>query len=444
MLTATLILALGVACVLGFRIRQVRLEVLRMTAAVKARRAVLIERRDGFAGSSGLVALQDELNQLVAENVERSRTERSYLDQIQVTLGNLREAVLIIDADHHIVLANNALSEILKTPHSPLGKRLESVIQGSDFFEFVRQVKSGGFSDFFVLEVRINRETHWFEVTGSTLPKQEGFNGPLTLFVLHDITKQKRLELIRKEFVANVSHELRTPVTIIKGFTETLIEDHHELSVEERAHFLNRIQKNVERLHQMLEELLILSRLESNPDTIQRERHSLTKVVSEAVDNFSMRLDPKEHILATEFTEQPDVVLLDPIRFSQVINNLLENVLRHAKGFRHLTIRTKVEAPEVICEVSDDGAGIPAKDLPHIFERFYRVDKGRSRESGGTGLGLSIVKHIVQQHGGTIDATSKPGEGTTIRVRIPFPETLAQRTVLSSLHDQMRTGQAKA
>lgn len=432
----------AVVAVLVIRIRIMASEIARMTEAASGGRALLVEQSGGVRQAHGLAGLQAALNKLVAENRRLSQTEKSYLDQISATLGSVREAVLIVNADNYVMLANEALQQMLRSPDSPLGRRLEGMIHGSEFYEYVRRVKGGGSADIFVSEVSIGGQSLWLEITGARLPAQEGTASMLTLFVLHDITKQKRLERVRTEFVANVSHELRTPVTIIKGFVDALIEDCADLRAEEQQRFLRKIQNNVARLHQMLEELLMLSRLESNPDAIRRERHPLGRVVAEAAENFQMRLDPDRQQLRVELTDAPDLVLLDRLRISQVIENLLENALRHAHGFTVLTVRTRVVPPNVICEVCDDGAGIPAKDLPHIFERFYRVDKGRSRESGGTGLGLSIVKHIVQQHGGEISAQSTLGKGTTIRMTIPFPEALAERAVLSFVRDRAQERQA--
>jgi signal transduction histidine kinase len=201
---------------------------------------------------------------------------------------------------------------------------------------------------------------------------------------LHDITQLKALERMRTEFVANVSHELRTPVTIIKGFSDTLLED-SELSPQERDRFLQKIQKNVIRLHHLLEDLLTLSRMESKADPLQRERQSLNTLVTEICDNFRGRM-PEGQVLRAELDTGAPPLDLDSLRITQVLENLLDNALRHARDMRHLTVRTSVVGEQVRCYVEDDGCGIPARDLPHIFERFYRVDKGRSRELGGTGL----------------------------------------------------------
>lgn len=378
----------------------------------------------------GVETLQDLINQLVSEHREWSEAERGYLEQIHATLGSLREAVFIVDSENVVVMGNEALKELLSLRENPVGRRLESIIQGPQFFDYVQGIRAGQAAGFFVLEVTVGRQTRWFEVTGSRLPERKEEKGLLALFVLHDITKQTRLERVRTEFVANLSHELRTPVTIIKGFADTLIEDHDSLPSEERAYFLEKIQKNVGRLNQMLEELLTLSRLETNPGALQFELVSLHKIIAETVEPFRHRLAANQS-LELALADGNDTLMLDPMRVAQVIENLLENALRHAKGFTRLVISTEVKAGGVACRVTDNGQGIPNKDLPHLFERFYRVDKGRSRESGGTGLGLSIVKHIVQQHGGSVAAESRLGEGASMVFEIPYPEVLAEKAVMN-------------
>lgn len=426
-----IILSLGLLSVSALWILTVRAVIRRAGAAAENGRAVLLDRRGGMARLLGIEGLYMAINRLVEEGHQGARAAKGQLGQIEAMLESLREAVLILDSENRIELANKAFRDLLNLPDSPTGRFINSIIQGADFYDYVAAVKGGGGTDRLTLEVVVGRQVLWFEITGSRLPGNSGERGSLSLFVLHDITRLKQLERVRTEFIANVSHELRTPVTIIKGFADTLVEDLEELSPEESRRFLLKVQANVARLHQMLEELLLLSRLESNPEAVTLERHSLGQIVTETAERFRARIESRVTSFQVQLTPEDDTVLIDPFRISQVLENLLENALRHARGCREIVVRTRVVAPNVICEVRDDGAGIPPKDLPHVFERFYRVDKGRSRESGGTGLGLSIVKHIVQQHGGEIEAESQPGQGTTIRFTIPFPHARAERAVMS-------------
>lgn len=438
MLILALSISLLAAAVLALRLRVLARRLGQLARAIEARKSLLVEREDGFSRTFHLDRLTRACNDLLAENAAISQTEKSYLEQIKATLGSIREAVLIVDDDNQVLLANEALRQILNTSEMPLGRRLESLIQSSEFFEYVREVKAGSVSEHQEIEVRIGKQVVSFEVTGALLPHQEG-EQRYTMFVLHDITNQKKLERVRTEFVANVSHELRTPVTIIKGFADTLVEDRAELSPEEQERFLIKIQKNTTRLHNLLEELLLLSRLESHQaDVLKRERLSLNRLIAETADNFQTRLEANNQLLQMDLCDGQDVLFLDPLRITQVMNNLLENILRHAKGFRRIRIVTRPVERGVDAYVEDDGAGIPANDLPHIFERFYRVDKGRSRESGGTGLGLSIVKHIVMLHGGRVWADSQPGVSTRIGFFIPYPEALAEQAVLRFIRERQQ------
>ena len=409
---------------------RLRRQIHQATEAVRERQPWLREKVMMGSRWMGFLDLQEVINELLRELKERGHAERGYLEQIQATLGNIREAVFIIDGDNQVVLANAALEELLRVNGDPLGRRLESMVQGADFFEYVRAVKAGEQSEFFVLQVQVERLSCWFEIAGSRLPDRGDDMRKLSLFVLHDITRQTQLERVRTEFVQNLSHELRTPVTVIKGFADTLIEDHDELSSDERGRFLEKIQKNSMRLNHMLEELLTLSRLENDPAVLQFGMTSLNTIVQETVEMFRLRMSEGQQI-RVDLAVGNDTLMLDSLRIAQVLENLVENAVRHARGFTELELKTEISNSGVKCRVRDNGQGVPAKDLPHLFERFYRVDKGRSRESGGTGLGLSIAKHIVQQHGGHISATSTVGQGTEMVFEIPYPEVLAEKAVNS-------------
>ena len=227
---------------------------------------------------------------------------------------------------------------------------------------------------------------------------------------------------VRKNFVANVSHELRTPVAIVKGFAETLDDSYDELSGKKRREFIGKIRKNSDRLCSLVEDLLHLAELESPSHTLRPEPSSLSVVVRTVADRLGEGLDLNTQRIRLELAEERKSMSFDPLRVECVVENLLSNALRYARDSSEIIIRTifDEELKWLRCEVQDDGCGIPEKDLPHIFERFYRVDKGRSRDSGGTGLGLSIVKHIVDLHGGDVSVRSEIGKGTTFSFTLPI------------------------
>lgn len=226
---------------------------------------------------------------------------------------------------------------------------------------------------------------------------------------------------VRKDFVANVSHELRTPVAIVKGFAETLDDSYDELSGKKRREFIGKIRKNSVRLCSLVEDLLHLAELESPSHTLRPEPSSLSVVVRTVADRLGEGLDLKTQRIRLELAEERKLMSFDPLMVECVVENLLSNALRYARDSSEIVIRTffDEELKWVRCEVQDDGCGISEKDLPHLFERFYRVDKGRSRNNGGTGLGLSIVKHIVELHGGEVSVQSELDQGTTFSFSLP-------------------------
>ncbi|WP_309397328.1 sensor histidine kinase [Cerasicoccus maritimus] len=419
----TIFLSIVFAALAAFfylRHRKVRRILRAMVDAIEDRRAYLFDEEATWAQDFGLNRLSLQLNELLAEHERSSKQELGYLRQIETTLSNLTEAVLIVDDRSLLVMANSAARQLLGLGSDCEGRRMEGILKSAGFLEFMELAEEGSAPAWQEIEITRGRDSLFVEVTGARIPESDAESRPLTLFVLHDITRLKKLESVRREFVANVSHELRTPVTVIKGFTDTLIEDHEHLRKEEQIRFLQKIYKNVERLHLLLEDLLTLSRLEGEAINLNREECSLRKLIHDITENFLPRLNLDEQTLVCDLDPELDRVNVDSIKISQVLQNTLDNALRYAKGFSRITVRTSRDGNFFLLEVEDDGCGIPDKDLSHIFERFYRVDKGRSRELGGTGLGLSIVKHVVQLHGGTVAAGNVPAGGLRITCRIPI------------------------
>lgn len=378
---------------------------------------------DGRGRRRGSVAsLAAAVNDLVEENRRLREAEQDHLSRIQATLESLREAVIIINKENNVIVANEALQQILGLAEPPMGKRIETFLQNSALLEYIRDARVGGTAEHTEMAFEVDKRVLWFEVTGARLNTRRDTEEGLVLLIMHDITRQKRLERVRTEFVANVSHELRTPVTVIKGFVETLLEDRADLAEEEQVRFLTTIQKNILRLHQILEELLLLSRLESSESILKKERVALADVLREVAGTYRERAAERGCKMIIDASGDNDRVFGDPLRLTQVLENLVENAIKHAHGLSAIRLFVTSGHGEVVCGVEDDGAGIPSADLSHVFERFYRVEKGRSRESGGTGLGLAIVKHIVQLHGGRVEVMSEPGKGTEFRCHLPAVE----------------------
>ncbi len=358
-------------------------------------------------------------NELVTA-LRTAETARSgQLSQLETTLGSLREGVLAVDEKNGILLANKALAEIFPKTTLVLGQRVETVIQSSAFSAFLDDLRRGTAANRVELEFATDNGSTWVEATGAVIPAWDGSRARWVLCVLHEVTRQKRLESMRKEFVANVSHELRTPLSVIKGFVETLVDGHREIPEGDRDRFLRTIQRHTDRLHLILEDLLTLSRLESRNPGLRLEATDLTRLLRELADDYRQRSAKSGHRIDLHLAAEVPPMAADGVRLRQVFDNLLDNALKYTPSQSFIAIRTALVGGEFEIRIADNGPGIPAKDLPHIFERFYRVDKGRSRETGGTGLGLSIVKHIVQLHGGRVWAESTPGQGTTIVLSLP-------------------------
>jgi len=228
-------------------------------------------------------------------------------------------------------------------------------------------------------------------------------------------------EQARRDFVANVSHELRTPVSIIKGFSETLIEDYESLGEKQKSNFLRKIHRNSQRLNSLVEDLLDLSRLDAQDVALEKQTLNLSDLINQIGEDFKSRLEKGTPNLCIDLPTEPLQISGDAEKLISVFENLIENATVHAENLTTIKIRANLDSTGelVVCKIEDDGEGIPEEELDRLFERFYRLDKGRSRERGGTGLGLSIVREIIEAHGGDIVVQSKLGEGSVFSFRLP-------------------------
>ena len=239
--------------------------------------------------------------------------------------------------------------------------------------------------------------------------------------VLHDVSELRRLERVRRDFVANVSHELKTPLTSIRGYVETLLDG----AIDDEANnvrFLEKIENNVLRLNHLVTDLLSLARIEAQASFLTRQPVDLHRLVGEAVRRREPTAEARAQRLLLDACEGHLHVLADAEALTQIIDNLVDNALKYTPDGGEVLVRILREQEHAVFEVIDSGVGIPSEDQARIFERFYRVDKARSREVGGTGLGLSIVKHLVGALDGTIELQSSPGQGSTFRVRLSLTE----------------------
>ncbi len=227
----------------------------------------------------------------------------------------------------------------------------------------------------------------------------------------------------RRDFVANVSHELRTPVSIIKGFSETLLEDFENIKEKKRKDFLEKINRNANRLHSLIEDLLVLAQFDGNPNSLKLQTVELTKTIREVVEECKSRWNPQELKVLLDLPNFEVPITVDPQKIISVFENLLENAFNHAKKLSRITIRLKIIEKQTmaLCEIEDDGqTTIAPAEIAKLFERFYRVDKSRSRARGGTGLGLSIVKDIIEAHNGQIAAKQSKNGGLIFTFKLPL------------------------
>jgi len=364
-------------------------------------------------------SLVEAVNHLVTEHTKLEQQRVDQFAQLEATLGNLREAVLIVDEANYIHLANRALRDIFPGARDLVNLRLELIVRSGPFLDYVRATRAGQELPREEFEIIDGASQHWIEVSGARIPSPDG-KSSWALFVIHDLTSHRKLERVRRDFVANASHELRTPLSIIKGYVETLVDGHQTMEVADREKFLKTIQRHSERLKSIIDDLLALSRLESATPGLKFAPTMLATFFHGLADEYRNRPAGVDHEIVVQVPAELGPVEADTEKLTQVFGNLIENALKYTpKGSRIEVGVLGVVEDEVECYVRDNGAGIPPEDLAHIFERFYRVEKGRSRETGGTGLGLSIVKHIVQLHGGRVWAENRESGGLAILMRLP-------------------------
>ena len=236
--------------------------------------------------------------------------------------------------------------------------------------------------------------------------------------VFHDITQIRKLENMRTEFVANVSHELKTPLTAISGFIETLKEGAIN-DKKEASKFLDIMQANTERLNNLINDMLVISKSESKEMKLELKKVNIEKILESISSMYKERIDKKSQKLIFEIANNFTEITADEEKLIQIFSNLIDNAIKFTGQGGVITVKCYDVQDKIKIEVSDTGIGIPKEHLPRIFERFYRVDKARSREMGGTGLGLAIVKHLIQLHGGTVSVESQPGRGSSFTVVLP-------------------------
>ena len=243
-----------------------------------------------------------------------------------------------------------------------------------------------------------------------------------TIIVTHDVTERRRVDDMRRDFVANVSHELRTPLTNVRSYAETIREAGDDLSRETENDFLDVVISETDRMTHIVQDLLTLSRLDSGRSEMTMARFPFSAAIDAVLRSIELEARRHKHELTHDYSENLPLIMGDRGRIEQVMLNVLGNAVKYTPDGGHIRVTAGSEGETVWMEVADDGIGIPEADRSRIFERFYRVDKARSRESGGTGLGLSIATEIVQRHHGSLTLVDRPGPGTTVRLELPITQ----------------------
>ncbi|EDO0035860.1 PAS domain-containing protein [Listeria monocytogenes] len=353
----------------------------------------------------------------LAESLETQMFEIKQNEQrLNAIVQNLVSGVMLINVDKQVIMTNRTMYQILG----------ETEITGKPFYEVIKsfalsQLIEATFETKTIQQKEIILYFPREMILDASVSPILGENGEITgiILLLHDITQIRHLENVRSEFVTNVSHELKTPVTALKGFAETLLDGamYDEVLLKK---FLTIIKEESDRLHRLIMDILALSRIEQNPVAENVELVDVDEVIEQSARTiFEMATEKNIRVTIPEKTSASVMIETDRDKLQQIVINLLSNAINYTPVDGKVEVKLIEQEAEVITEVTDNGIGIPAKDIDRVFERFYRVDKARSRHSGGTGLGLSIVKHLVENCGGRIEVESQEEVGSTFRVTLP-------------------------
>jgi two-component system phosphate regulon sensor histidine kinase PhoR len=367
---------------------------------------------------SELGVLARTLNQMAIELDARMQTIMRQANEQQAVFSSMAEGVLAVDRDERILHMNDALARWLGVrPDQARGRGLQEVVRHPELQRFVSAILAS--SDRAEAEIVIyGGEDRILQLHGTLLAGAAGEKMG-ALVVLSDVTRLKRLELMRRDFVANVSHELKTPITAIKGCMETLSGGACR-DVDDTRRFLGMMERQVERLGMIVEDLLSLSRIEHDAehDQVVLAPGPVRDVLERAVQTFSKTASARGIAMVLECPGDCTAALNAEL-LEQAVGNLIDNAVKYSPDGAHVCVMALARGDEVEIRVSDDGPGIEKKHLSRIFERFYRVDRARSRSMGGTGLGLSIVRHIALAHHGSVALESTPGKGSVFIIRLP-------------------------
>lgn len=374
------------------------------------------------SGKDEFAELATAFNAMARQQEERVATLREERNKLEAILAGMVEGVVAVTQDDRVLHMNRVAAELLEVSslraHGRTLWELSPPPTLAELLESCRRERRD-----------VNGEIHRpsdegdrvIEVHASPLAPEVNGGGGGAVLVLHDVTELRRLEKVRRDFVANVSHELKTPLTVIRGIVETMADD-PEMPADTRGRFLGKMRGQAEYLSAQVSDLLALSRLESGDKAGRWEKVGLGRVVREVVSLHGPAAEAKSLTLELEPPAGALTVRGDRHGLEQAVSNLLDNAIHYTPTGGRVTVRLAALGEEARCSVSDSGLGIEPEHQERIFERFYRVDRARSREVGGTGLGLAIVKHVALSHGGSVSVESRPGQGSTFTITLPLAD----------------------
>ncbi|HTQ60041.1 MAG TPA: ATP-binding protein [Candidatus Solibacter sp.] len=392
--------------------------------------------RDG--SGDALEALGISLNRTAARLDRTIQTLTEERNLSSAILGSMVEGVAVVNNAERLVFANPGFAEILGLDVPPTtGSALVEVVRQTELLEAVRQVLGGDHRVQSEIVTGTLRQ-HYFAITVAAVRAGDTTGA---VVVLHDITELRKLERVRRDFVANVSHEFRTPLTAIQGFAETLLAGALD-DPQNRTRFLEIILEHSRRLARLTEDLLVLSKMDADRLELEIQRLRVSQLIESCLETAQRRAAEKDLRISVNMPKPLPDIAGDRRRLAEVLQNLLDNAIQYTLPGGQILVSAATGDHEVILTVSDTGIGIPKADQPRIFERFYRVDVARSREAGGTGLGLAIAKHLVEVHGGRLWVESEVGKGSQFHFSVPVfnPEHIDSRSAPNSTGGRGNSG----